>query len=141
MRSINLLLFPLCLFFCACGAPELSLNKRNATKQGDHGTKYEYFRMTADNPTLHLASGDVAEVIGYNAGVPNLVLNVKIRNKVYKQQVVHLSQQTGMMTQKEVDSLLEEVSSEVREAMTKAIATEWPKPEDSLKQRSHFYEL
>jgi 2-oxoisovalerate dehydrogenase E1 component len=40
---------------------------------------------------------------------------------------------TGMMNREEIDALLAEVSAEIREAMTKAIATEWPKPEDSLK--------
>ena len=28
-----------------------------------YGTKYEYFRMTADNLTLELGDGDVAEVV------------------------------------------------------------------------------
>jgi len=41
--------------------------------------------------------------------------------------------ETGIMTQEEVDALLKEVSVEIREAMDKAIATEWPKPEDAMK--------
>ncbi|CBW27932.1 putative pyruvate (oxoisovalerate) Dehydrogenase, alpha-beta fusion [Halobacteriovorax marinus SJ] len=41
--------------------------------------------------------------------------------------------ETGIMTESEVKELLDEVSKEVRQAMNDAIATEWPKPEDSLK--------
>ncbi|MAE58041.1 MAG: dehydrogenase [Halobacteriovorax sp.] len=42
----------------------------------------------------------------------------------------------GVMSEKEVNDLLEEVTSEVREAMNRAIETEWPKPEDSM---DHLY--
>ncbi len=42
----------------------------------------------------------------------------------------------GVMTEKETNDLLEQVSSEVREAMNKAIETPWPKPEDSM---DHLY--
>lgn len=41
--------------------------------------------------------------------------------------------EAGVMKQEEVDALLKKVSADVRKAMTDAIATEWPKPEDSLK--------
>ncbi len=44
--------------------------------------------------------------------------------------------EAGIMTEKEVNDLLEEVSSEVREAMTKAIDTPWPTVESSL---DHLY--
>ncbi len=42
----------------------------------------------------------------------------------------------GIMSEKEVNDLLETVTSEVREAMNKAIETPWPKPEESM---DHLY--
>jgi hypothetical protein len=36
-----------------------------------YGTKYEYFRMTADNKTLELGDGDVAEIINYSYSESN----------------------------------------------------------------------
>ena len=41
--------------------------------------------------------------------------------------------ESGIMTEDEVKALLDEVSKEIRQAMNDAIATEWPKPEDSIK--------
>ncbi len=43
---------------------------------------------------------------------------------------------SGIMKQEEVDSLYDEVSKEVRQAMNEAIETPWPKPEESL---DHIY--
>ncbi|MDD0854411.1 dehydrogenase E1 component subunit alpha/beta [Halobacteriovorax sp. GB3] len=42
----------------------------------------------------------------------------------------------GVMSETEVEELLAEVSTHVREEMKRAIDTEWPKPEDSMK---HLY--
>lgn len=44
----------------------------------------------------------------------------------------------GVITEKERDEILEDVSNEVREAMNKAIETEWPSAESSL---DHLYSM